>query len=131
MKILKICTIFLFILILFSCEKDIFMTNEVANIPFGKSIDIELSGNEKMTLEFTDLLEDSRCPPNVTCGWAGECSFTLLVNGKDKLKFGFPDDVYSAILEYGEYKITITDVLYDKDDNFGMEKHCTVKLKVE
>ena len=131
MKTLKICATFVILFLLFSCEKEKFKLNENLGISFGKSIEVELSGSEKMTLEFIDLLEDSRCPPNANCVWAGECSLTLKVNGKDNLTFGYPDDLHPTVVKYGNYKISITDVIYDKDDNFGLEKHCTVKLKVE
>lgn len=51
---------------------------------YGEEFELKLGeeariGNDALAIEFVDVLEDSRCPSNVTCVWAG--------NGKVEIRF--------------------------------------------
>lgn len=63
-------TIFLiFILVssvIFSQENSVEVPKIVIKIPLGESIHLE-----NVSIKFVEVLEDSRCPKNVTCVWAG------------------------------------------------------------
>jgi len=58
------------------------LTNELYNygeefeLAFGEEVNV---GLERIEIEFLDVLEDSRCPSNVTCVWAG--------NGEVEIRF--------------------------------------------
>ncbi len=131
MKVITIVKTVLLVAILSACDKKDYQINDEVSISFGKSVEIQLSNKDKIKIEFDDLLVDSRCPPNATCFWAGECTFTFKINEKEKLTFGFYDDEYLPFADFGNNKITILEVKYDKDANFGIENHCLVKFKVE
>ncbi len=51
---------------------------------YGKEFELKIGeqiriGSDRIQVEFVDVLEDSRCPSNVTCVWAG--------NGKVQIRF--------------------------------------------
>lgn len=76
-------TIFLiFILVstaIFSQENSVEVPKIVIKIPLGESIHLE-----NVSIKFVEVLEDSRCPKNVTCVWAGRARVLVEVteNGK-------------------------------------------------
>ena len=50
------------------------LTNELYD--YGDEFDLKIGeeirvGSDRVEVEFVDVLEDSRCPSNVTCVWAG------------------------------------------------------------
>lgn len=47
---------------------------------FGKEIKIF---GEGITIEFADLIEDSRCPDGAVCVWAGNAQVAILVNNEE------------------------------------------------
>lgn len=57
-------------------SSDLFNYGEEFELTFGEASYV---GTDTTTVEFVDVLEDSRCPRNVTCIWAG--------NGKVQLRF--------------------------------------------
>jgi hypothetical protein len=66
---------------------------------------------EDLSLIFKDVVNDSRCPPNVQCIWAGEVQLILDVRRKDRgdsllFKVGPAGDV----ARFGEYLIAICSV---------------------
>lgn len=48
-------------------------------IPLGETV--ELEGQE---ITFVSILEDSRCPEDVTCMWQGEVTFTIAISEDGK-----------------------------------------------
>ncbi len=57
---------------------------EPESVTYGEEFELNLGesviiGEKGESFEFVDVLEDSRCPSNVTCVWAG--------NGKVQLRF--------------------------------------------
>ncbi len=59
----------------------------------GETVDIT-EGHQKaadrgrLTIKFVEIVEDSRCPPDVTCVWAGNAKIKLAVSkGKAAPKF--------------------------------------------
>ncbi|GAA5520380.1 hypothetical protein LQ318_01520 [Aliifodinibius salicampi] len=50
---------------------------EEFEIEFGKQITIPEEG---ISLQFSDVLEDSRCPKGVTCVWAGNAEIVIQLN---------------------------------------------------
>jgi hypothetical protein len=63
---------------------------------------------ENLTITFLDILEDSRCPSDVTCIWAGQTrlSFALSNDKKTEIVMGSNDSEYV----FGEYKIQMVEV---------------------
>lgn len=50
-------------------------------IPIGKSIEVDLDG---LALQFTEVREDSRCPSNVVCIWAGQAKVLIAATHGDE-----------------------------------------------
>lgn len=77
---MKSVLLYLLLMIFSSCQSS--LTHDLYN--YGDEFvlglgDEERIGSEKVSVKFVDVLEDSRCPSNVTCVWAG--------NGKVQLRF--------------------------------------------
>ncbi len=76
-------TIFLiFILVssvIFSQENSVEAPKIVIKIPLGESIQLE-----NVYIKFVEVLEDSRCPKNVTCVWAGRARVLVEVTESGK-----------------------------------------------
>lgn len=64
----------------------------------------------RLTIKFVDILEDSRCPPNVQCVWAGNAKVRLAVSrGKASPKFiELNTGVYPQSMKLYGYEIKLT-----------------------
>jgi hypothetical protein len=80
----KIIPLFLItsLLIAASCSKNIELKEGVLEIPFSLCADGKIAGND-LSLCFSSVESDSRCPANAMCIWAGTaiCNFTFIKNG--------------------------------------------------
>lgn len=57
---------------------------ETFSLPVGKTATINASGTR---IRFRELREDSRCPSDVTCVWAGDAKIELIIS-----RTGSPED---------------------------------------
>lgn len=74
--------------------------------------------------------EDSRCAPGESCYWIGQVAVSININSEMAFSIG----LYTAMIPTAEYKnhtIRLLEVNYDKNINFGKEKHCSIKLRIE
>ncbi len=89
------------LLILYACQSplqyEVYDYGDEFELPLGEKVTI---GRDKASVEFVDVLEDSRCPSNVTCVWAG--------NGKVQLRFDTDEIQLNTYLE--PHEITLEDV---------------------
>lgn len=90
---------FYFLLVLFTaCESPltnhVYDYNEEFEMTLGEEVRI---GREGIQVEFVDVLEDSRCPSDVTCVWAG--------NGKVQIRFDRNNIQLNTYLEPQEVSI--------------------------
>ena len=53
---------------------------EEINLAFGQQV---LIRGEGVVIRFSDVLEDSRCPVDVQCIWAGNAKVALTINNSD------------------------------------------------
>jgi len=75
--------LFVFIsLFVFSQEETVESPKIAIKIPLGETITIE-----NHTIKFVEVLEDSRCPENTTCIWAGRARVLVEFSEKDKDSF--------------------------------------------
>lgn len=69
-----------FLITLYACqsplEYEVYDYGDEIELLLGEKVTI---GRDKLSIKFVDVPEDSRCPSNVTCVWAG--------NGKVRLQF--------------------------------------------
>lgn len=90
-----------FLIVFYACqsplEYEVYDYGDEFELKLGETITI---GRNKASIEFVDVLEDSRCPSNVTCVWAG--------NGKVQLQFDNDEVQLNTYLE--PHEITLEDV---------------------
>ncbi|MES2589011.1 MAG: hypothetical protein V4622_08525 [Bacteroidota bacterium] len=113
-----------------SCEKQTYKLNDEITIEFDKSVFV-LIDDKKTEIKFEKLVEESRCPPDVTCVWAGQVIVKIKVDNTTVFELGLLTETPPNTVDYLSHKITLLEVNYDKKDNFGKEKHSSIKLIVE
>lgn len=122
-------TFLLSISILPGCKKESFDLNEEVSIGFNSSISVQTS-SEKLEVRFTELLNESRCPPNVDCVWAGFVTIKLKLNNSQYAELGLGENTVDSMV-YDNHVIKLLSVNYDSEDDFGQENKCSVVIRVD
>ena len=117
------------ILLVVGCKKETYDLNEEFTLDFNKSAFIRIDGVE-YKIKFTNLEEDSRCPPDAYCFWMGQVAVKININNETDLIIGHHTTILSTA-EYKNHTIGLLEVNYDKKKNFGEEKHCSIKLRID
>lgn len=117
---------FLLILLMVACKKEKYNVNEEFTLKFDKSALIKIDGVE-YEIKFTNLEEESRCPPDVNCFWQGQVAVKINLNKNSDFIIGHHTTIPS-VAEYKGHIIRLLEVNYDNKQNFGEEKHCFIKL---
>lgn len=117
-----------------SCDRNISIgIGEEITIPFDKTASMYDFGYET-TISFTKLIEESRCPPGKVCFWEGRALVEIMVNNtvSFELEIGASgDDVpLNNSVEWGNYNIELKSVIYDSDDDYGVEKKYSIIIEV-
>lgn len=128
MKITKTLFVFLLILLIASCRKETYNPNQVFTLKYEQKAYLNLDG-KKTEIRFTELKEDSRCPPDKQCYVMGDVAVEIKLAG-DKFILGHHYD-YPASIVYKNHVIQLLEVNYDKKKHFGKESHCVIKLRVD
>ncbi|WP_234572699.1 hypothetical protein [Rhodohalobacter sp. 614A] len=94
-------SIFLYLLLMICTACQSSLTPE--QYDYGDEFDLAIGektriGDNRISVEFVDVLEDSRCPSNANCIWAG--------NGKVQLKVQNHDIILNTYLEPHDTTIT-------------------------
>ena len=125
--------IFLIILglvfLLFSCEKEVFQLNEDISIGYNSTIHISTEGSGNLDVKYTELLNESRCPPGVNCVWAGFVKVKLQLDEQQYVELGLGETTVDSVI-YNDRVIKLLAVDYDSDDDFGNEKKSSVVIRV-
>ena len=115
---MKMPTLFLFfVLVFFSCSED----PDCVDAALGEEISIQVFDsatycNENLSITFNAYPNESRCPSDVTCVWAGFVEVELLINEKGKetvLKLSTEPNVSGIPVQanVGDYSIKLIDVI--------------------
>jgi hypothetical protein len=106
MKPKLIFILFAFVLLYTGCKK----------IELGKSFDAHMGDKYRITSDLSFIinsLNDSRCPKNAVCAWAGDLhlfvNIYLANNMIDTVLYQDPTGKYPYI--FGDYKISILDAI--------------------
>lgn len=105
--------------------------NKTFTLGINKKISIP---NSKVTIEFENISEDSRCPANVTCVWEGIAIVNLkAVSGSETKDIqvatrDFSPKQVTKSFSYSGYRFTLQDV---RPYPGGKEEASTVTLKYE
>ncbi len=128
----------LMVLGLISCESE----NPCESYQLGKSFEIQVGETiafctEPITLSFSKVTEDSRCPENVVCIWQGlaEVEVFISVNATEEtfLLSTYPTfrNIPSEVT-FGNYKISLKEVIpYPNTTKSYTEKDYSIQLLVE
>lgn len=129
-SVLIVPTFFLSIMLLFvGCNKETYHLNDEFTLDFNKAAIIKMDGTDYQ-IKFTNLEEESRCPPDVYCFWMGQVAVKINLNNDTDFIIGHHTKI-ASIAEYKNHTIRLLEVNYDKKKNFGKEKHCSIRLRIE
>ncbi len=128
---IKYFSIVFIVLFLFSgCSKKTILPTVPFELIFNQQGTLSANGTV-LTVQFTQLVEESRCPPNVQCIWAGQVAVKLKINNSEQFIVGLNHSNYPSSFSYMNHEYTLLDVTYTNEASFGIENKCVVKLKVE
>lgn len=120
---------FSLILLIVGCKKETYNLNDEFTLDFNKSALVKIDGVE-YKIKFTKLEEESRCPPDVYCTWAGQVAVKINLNNDTDLIIGHHTTIPSSA-EYKNHTVRLLEVNYGKKKNFGEEKHYSIKLRID
>ena len=99
--------LFFFVVLITTAQNGPLEVPEIGiRIPIGESVVVQ-----GVSLSFVEVLEDSRCPEDVTCVWAGRARIAVRVKAPGR-------EPESKMLIFGEVQGDESDdlTLYDEDD---------------
>lgn len=117
------------LLFIVGCKKETYQLNEEFTLSFNQSAFVSIDG-VKHIIKFTELVEETRCPPDVNCYWMGEVSVNINMNNDTDIILGHHTTLPSALV-YDNLTIVLLEVNYNKKKNYGKERHYSVKLRIE
>lgn len=117
------------ILLMTACAKQTVDLNTEFTLDFNETVDVEVEG-EKWKIKFIELVEESRCPPDVTCIWEGQVAVKIQINATTEAEVGQHTTI-PAMYPFKNHVIHLLEVNYDKKENFGKEQYCSIRLRVE
>lgn len=120
----------LVLLLLTGCNKKTILPTVPFELTFNQQGTLSANGTQ-LTVQFTQLVEESRCPPNIECIWAGQVAIKLKINNTEQFIVGLNHSNYPSSFNYMNHEYTLLDVNYTNEASFGIENKCVVKLKVE
>jgi hypothetical protein len=82
------------------------------------------ASKSNLTIKFMELIEDSRCPTDVNCVWAGRARIKVSI----KRSTGAPkifemDTMRDGAVLFGRYKITLTDITPHPASNIRINRN--------
>jgi hypothetical protein len=126
-------------LVSIACKKpkDTFGAGEAVIIKWNTTRTFK-SGDAEFEVKFTDLIEESRCPEGTNCFWAGRAIIQLTIDKKDIVRLGIGDlqppfngDTIHPSEFYGKYNISLVDLSFGKESNYGDKSKYAAKILIE
>ena len=82
------------------------------------------ASKSNLTIKFIELIEDSRCPTDVNCVWAGRARIKVSIKrGAGASKIFEMDTMRDGAVLYGRYKIALTDVTPHPASNIRINRN--------
>lgn len=130
----KTLLVFIIALATISCDRSISIgIGEEITIPFERKASLYDNGYE-LTVEFTKLVEESRCQPGLVCFWEGRAVVEIVVNNIEtfELEFRTENDDVPVVnsAQYQDYMIELISVFPKSDEDFGIEKKYSIIVEV-
>jgi hypothetical protein len=126
---MKLILLLMPVLLFIGCTKETYNLNNEFTLDFNETATVIVDG-EKWEIKFIELLEESRCPPDVFCFWAGQVAVKIEINKEINANIGLHTTIPQAY-QYKNRLITLLSVEFDKDKNYGKKKHYSIKLRVD
>lgn len=104
------------------------------NVPFELKINqsaVVSANGSSINVKFIQLVEESRCPPNVQCIWAGRVAVKLKINNTQELTLGLMHPDFPSTQQFDNHSYSLQQVRYSPTSYFGDENKCIVELVVE
>lgn len=112
-----------------SCQKEVFDLSEDVSIGYNSSIHVQTSSGQ-LTIKYTELLDESRCPPGAFCVSEGFVKVKLKLNDQQHVELGLGETTVDSVA-YDNHIIKLLAVEYDSDDDFGEENKSSVVVRVD
>ncbi|MFK7784019.1 MAG: hypothetical protein AB8B56_02825 [Crocinitomicaceae bacterium] len=119
-----------FAFLLTSCEKEVFDLTEEVAIGHNSSILVQTENSGQIEVKYTELLDESRCPPDAICVWPGFVKVQLKLDNKEHVELGLGETTVDSVV-YNNHVIKLLSVEYDSDDDFGVENKSAVVIRVD
>jgi hypothetical protein len=129
MKQLAHLSLLFLILAQLSCNKATFGTDTLQSISHGNT-KVFSDGQIKIPIRFVQLIEDSRCPPEVQCFHMGRVIARVQIDGM-VTHLGLQTTEYPSSIEFKGRTIHLMDVLYKQGQPFGTQHNAYLIVKVE
>lgn len=127
---IKYFSIVFIVLFLFSgCSKKTILPTVPFELTFNQQGTLSADGTV-LTVQFTQLVEESRCPPNVQCIWAGQVAVKLKINNTQELTLGLMHPDFPSTQQFDNHSYSLQQVRYSPTSSFGDDNKCVVKLEV-
>ena len=80
---------------------------------------------DKLTIKFVSLVEDSRCPTDTNCIWAGNAKITIKINkGKSAAKtFELNTNLEPQVVTFAGYEIKLTNLTPQPASNIRINRN--------
>ncbi|MDG1332058.1 MAG: hypothetical protein P8P74_07000 [Crocinitomicaceae bacterium] len=117
-------------LLLSSCEKEVFDLSEDVSIGYKSDILVETDGSGQINVKYTELVSESRCPPDAVCIWEGYVKVKLKLDNEQDVELGLGETTIDSVT-YNNHVIKLLAVDYDTDDDFGDAKKSSVVIRVD
>lgn len=112
-----------------ACSKQTFELNSEFTVHFGQAVKGLIDGKE-WEIKFIELVEESRCPPDVICIWEGQVAVKIQINESTEAELGKHTTIH-GVYSFKNQTIHLLEVNYNKKENFGKAEHCSIRLRVE
>jgi hypothetical protein len=122
--------VFLVFLLLTGCNKKTILPTVPFELTFNQQRTLSANGTQ-LTVQFTQLVEESRCPPNMECIWAGQVAIKLKINNTQELTLGLMHPDFPSTQQIDNHSYSLQQVRYSPTSSFGDENKCIVELVVE
>lgn len=126
---LQLFSVLLIIILSLGCKKKTVGLNEEFNLDFNKTAVVKTDG-KKIKIRFAKLVDETRCPPDVECIWAGEVAVRIELDNAEYHIIGFHSEYPSSIV-YKDRTIKLLEVNYKNPQSYDIEENYFIRLKVE
>jgi len=103
--------------------------NEDVSIGYNSTIRIATESAGNIDVKYTELLNESRCPPEAMCAWAGFVEVQLKLNDEQHVELGLGESTVDSVV-YNGHVIKLLSVEYDSNDDFAKENKSSIVVRV-